>query len=193
MKILLTLAATAALSCVTPTFANLVSNGGFETGDFTGWTQTGDTGFTGVSGSSPSGRGPHSGSFLAYFGAIGDDGGISQNLTTVAGQVYHISFWLANDFPNSPSDWSVLWNGGTVFGQVNPGPFGYTNYQFNLLATSTSSQLAFSFRQDPAYFELDDVVAYNARTPDGGNTLWLLGLGMVSICLIRRLAPASVR
>ena len=29
--------------------------------------------------------------------------------------------------------------------------------------------------------------------PDGGNTVWLLGLAMVGICLIRRFAPARVR
>ena len=44
---LVALPAFAADVCQTP--ANLVVNCGFETGDFTGWTQSGNTGFTGVS------------------------------------------------------------------------------------------------------------------------------------------------
>ena len=43
--------------------ANLVTNPGFETGDFTGWALSGDTTFTGVDGFSP-----HSGSFGAFLG-----------------------------------------------------------------------------------------------------------------------------
>ena len=191
-KILLTLAATAALSCATPTFANIVVNGGFETGNFAGWGQQGNTGFTGVGTLSPTGVGPHSGSFLAYFGAIGSDGGINQNLVTNAGNTYNLSFWLANDTLNAPSDFSLMWNGATIYSVVDPGPSGYTLFTFNnLLATGALTSLQFNFRQDPAYFELDDVLVNSA--PDGGNTLWLLGLAMVGICLIRRWAPASAK
>ena len=80
-KILLIIAvlASAALSAR----ANLVTNPGFETGDFTGWTQWGDTSFTGVSSSVPI----HSGNFAAYFGPTSTDGGIDQNIAgTVAGR-----------------------------------------------------------------------------------------------------------
>ena len=188
-KILLSLAAAAALSCATPAFANLVSNGGFETGNFTDWTQFGNTGATGVGTSSPTGVGPHSGNFLGWFGAVGSDGGIFQNLTTVVGATYNLTFWLALD-RGTPNDWSVSWNGITQLLQVNATPFGYTQFSFSgLLATSTSTQLAFSFRQDPRYFELDDVSVVGGTIPDGGNTLALLGLAMVGICLIRRWVP----
>lgn len=186
-KTLLTLAAAAALASATPAFANLVSNGGFETSDFTGWTQFDNTGFTGVGTSSPSAVGPHSGSFLAFFGAVGSDGGIFQNLTTVIGQTYSLTFWLATD-SGTPNDLFVQWDGTTIFSQVDRGPSGYTLFSFSgLLATTTSTQLAFGFRHDPAYFELDDV---SVTAPDGGSTLCLLGLAMVGICLIRRWTPA---
>jgi hypothetical protein len=191
-KILLTLAATAALSVATPIFANNVVNGGFETGNFAGWSVGGNTGNTGVGTLSPSGVAPHSGNFLAFFGAVGSDTNMSQNLVTNAGNTYTLSFWLANDDPSSPSDWSVFWNGVQIDGAINPGPFGYTQYTYSgLLATGALTQLAFNFRQDPRWFEFDDVLVNS--TPDGGTTLWLLGLAMVSICLIRRWAPASVK
>jgi len=184
-KILLTLVTAAALSYATPAFANLVSNPGFETGDFTDWTQFGNTGFTGVDTFSA-----RFGTFGAFFGPVGSDGGISQNLTTVAGQHYTLSFWLEND-GGTPNDVSILWNGATIASGVDLGGFGYTRFSFSgLVATSGSTQLAFSFRQDPAYYRLDNV---SVTAPDGGNTLWLLGLAMVGICLVRRLAPARVR
>jgi hypothetical protein len=191
-KILLTLTAAAALSSATPAFANLVNNPGFELTGFTDWTQFGNTGATGVSGSSPTGVGPHGGLQLGWFGAVGSDGGIYQDLTTVALQTYNLTFWLAND-PGTPNDWSVLWNGVSIGGAVNAPPFGYTLFSFTVLGTGLD-ELRFSFRQDPRYFELDDISVTSTSAPDGGNTLWLLGLAMVSICLIRRWAPAvSVR
>ena len=190
-KILLTLTAAAALSFATPSYANIVQNGGFETGNFAGWTQFGFTGFDGVGTLSPTGTGPHSGTYLAFFGNVGSDSGITQNLVTNAGNTYNLSFWLELD-NSTPNDYSIMWNGATIASAVNASGFGYTLFTFNgLLATGSLTQLKFSFRQDPQWFALDDVVANSA--PDGGNTLWLLGLGMVGIALIRRWAPASVK
>jgi len=74
-----------------PAAAIPVTNPGFETGNFAGWTQFGDAGFTGVDGNRV-----HSGSFAAYFGN-GSPGGISQDLATTIGQTYQISFWLTQE------------------------------------------------------------------------------------------------
>lgn len=188
-RLFLTLAAAAALSCATPAFANLVSNSGFETGDFTDWTQFGNTGFTGVD--------PfyaHTGGFGAAFGPIGSTGGIFQSLTTVASQTYNLTFWLRNDgFPIN--SFSASWNGVVIPASVliNAGPFGYTMFSFTgLLATGAATDLRFTFQHDPSFWGFDDV-SVTAATPDGGNTLALLGLAMVGICLVRRWAPAGVR
>ena len=55
---------------------NLVVNGGFETGDFTGWTETQNLGATFVSPSYA-----HSGNDGAALGAVGSDNSLAQRLT----------------------------------------------------------------------------------------------------------------
>jgi len=79
LKLALILVAIALCAVASPAFANLVANPGFETGDFAGWTQSGDTSFSGVDGN------PQSGTFAAFFGPIGGNGFISQDLATMAG------------------------------------------------------------------------------------------------------------
>src|SRR5262245_60755082 len=77
--------------------AQVVVNGGFETGDFTGWTQFGNTGFTGVQAGPFGGINPHGGQFHAFFGPVGSTGGISQVVPgTVLGGNYVLDFWLHN-------------------------------------------------------------------------------------------------
>ncbi len=155
--------------------AELVSNGGFETGDFTGWTQFGNTGFTGVGGGSP-----HSGSFQAFFGPIGSTGGIFQTLATTPGGTYDVDFWLRN-LGGIPSSFEFNWDGGAAeLSLVNPGAFPYTQHSFSLVASSASTALRFTFRQDPAFFFLDDVSA----VPEPG-VLALLALGLVGLAVSR--------
>ena len=81
-----------------------VNNGGFETGDFTDWTQFGDTTFNGVcsAGTCPDGETPFAGNFSAFFGPVGDTGGIYQDITTVPGQI-HVSFQLALPVGGTPN------------------------------------------------------------------------------------------
>ena len=69
------IAASAALAL--PAYAD-VTNGGFETGDFTGWVQTGDASFTGIDTFAA-----RSGTYGAFFGPT-SVGGISQSFATVA-------------------------------------------------------------------------------------------------------------
>src|SRR5262249_20248316 len=65
-----------------------VVNGGFEAGDFTGWTQSGVPDSSLVKKSAP-----HSGSYAAYFQADGV-GNLSQALVTTPGDALHLTFWL---------------------------------------------------------------------------------------------------
>ena len=101
----LVLCATALVFC-NAARADLVTNGSFETGDFTGWTQFGNTGFSGVtcSGGAPGG------SCFAFFGPVGSNGGISQTLTTTPGTQYTVSYFLNPD-GGTPSAFSATFNG----------------------------------------------------------------------------------
>jgi hypothetical protein len=172
--------------------ANLVVNGGFETGDFTGWAQGGNTGFTQVSGTfGPNNTSPHSGNFQADLGPVGSDGSLTQNLATTVGGSYVLDYWLAND-GGTTSDFSVMWDGTTIAGSVlsDPPGFGYTEYTFNVTASTALTALEFDFRQDPAWFYLDDI-SVNATVPDSGSTVVLLGAAMIVVGLVHRRLAAK--
>lgn len=139
---------------------SLVQNGGFEAGNLSGWTLSND-GYSLVDSGGTSHITPHGGSFLAALGDFGTLGLLSQTLSTVPNQPYLLSLWLNSPTVgggNLPNEFSVSWNGGTLFDQVNIPPItGWTNMQFIVTATGSSTVLQFGERVDPWYLGLDDV------------------------------------
>ncbi len=182
--------AVALLMLATSMFASTaqVMNGGFETGDFTDWTQFGDTSFNGVCSVStcPGGYPPYAGTYAAFFGPVGDTGGIYQDITTVPGQQYTISFYLALPEGGTPNFFSVQFGTGSLSLTDFPGTFDYGLFQFTDIATSTTTRLTFTFRDDPAYWFLDDVnVSTGGTTPEPG-TLVLFASGILGVAGIAR-------
>ena len=178
----------AAMLMATPSFAatELVVNGGYETGNISGWTLTGNTGFSSV----PTGA-AFTGSFGYSNGAVGSFGVLSQTVATVSGATYAYSFALRNN--GGPGNAFEASLGGTAFGPsfTNSGPFGYTVYSGTVVAPTSNALLSFSFRQDPNFWNFDDA-SLTAAVPEPGTwALMIVGFGMVGAAARRRNAAVA--
>lgn len=157
---------------------NIVSNPGFEDGNFTDWTTQ----------NAPSGTyntvtkdKPNSGSFAAEFGATDNElDYLYQSLSTVVGKTYNVSYFLsiasanqapANEFitniggtvestPNGVTAGGAenfISGGTTVLDIVDASDSSYTRYTASFTATSDETNLIFGGLDNPLFIYLDDI------------------------------------
>jgi hypothetical protein len=171
-----------AISAQVGTASAALVNGGFETGDFTGWSVDSVNNWATVINSGSQ----YAGNYETQLGTYGTSGTLSQAFTTTAGQSYVVSFWLANDSKDTTNVFQALWNNQVQ--TLNPvldatQASQYTQYQFNATAADAASTLAFNFLNDSSVFHLDNVDVTPTPIPAA---FWLLGSGLAGLAGYRR-------
>jgi hypothetical protein len=161
---------------------DLVSNGGFESGDFTGWALSGNTTNFYV-GSSPIIE--RTGNDCAELGAIGSDGTLTQNITTISGHSYTLTFYFnglngLSTIAGPNNDFSAKFGSNTFLSETNyTAPNGWTKYTDTITATGTSTAIVFAARQDSNYVAIDDVSVVDngvSSLPEPGDFVALAGI-----------------
>ncbi len=145
-------------------------NGGFETGDYDGWTLNGSTdnnfvdsidtslllGSSTIPGIDDS-QFVHSGIFGMFLGENTALGSLSQTLPTLPGELYSLSFYWNNPAEGTPNQFRASWNGTVLLDQSDVGVMPWTLASFVVPATGTQTDLTFEFRNDDNAFGLDDI------------------------------------
>lgn len=188
-----------AASVCDSTSGNVVTNCGFESGSFSGWSVTGNLqggiggNYVGVDNGNP-----NSGTYEAYFGAqsayyqsndqtgavYGPPTTLSQTVAAQGGQYYEVSFYLDNngcsvsdgDCPGYHNYFDASFDGvplTTQFDQTYSG--SYDEYVFVVPTTAggyNSNLLKFDFTNDDDYFYFDDVSVNSlGATPEPASLL----------------------
>ena len=161
---------------------NLLENGGFEEGDFTGWMLNESSGFTQVSCPGP-GPTVSEGFCAASLSTATASGSLSQDVDTTIGRRYFVTFDYLFDGAE-PSSLMAFVDGTQVFTRVNPAAsVGFGTATAAFFATGATSTLSFTFQNDFGSTALDAVSVALIPEPE---SLALFGLGLVGLALSRR-------
>jgi hypothetical protein len=166
---------------------NIVTNCGFESGSFSGWSVTGNL-YGGINGNyiGVDSSNPNSGAYEAYFGApsqnfqtgsgilYGPPTVLSQTVPALPGEYYQVQFYLdqaacspgAGDNSCGPgynNSFSAFFNGERLLTEYDaPSTNGYQLYDFVVGTTAgvvpiNSDLLEFDFTNDAGYWYIDDI------------------------------------
>jgi hypothetical protein len=151
---------------------NLIGNGGFETYNYNRQTNTytfPDWTFGGNFYYPPAAASPPHGGYsdLAVYTYTLGTGTASETFATDIGQTYAVTFYVYKESGDTTSSFSALWNGATEVSLVNTTNFdNYVAYQFDAVATTSTTTLQFDFDTGYAgYWLLDDVSVVPASNP----------------------------
>lgn len=160
---------------------NLIVNGGFETGDFTGWI-TNPSGYPEYIVTYPVESGFYAAQIAGYSYNVDT---LSQAVTTTPGRSYTLSFGYWQD-PATPNGINVTWDGNSVYSTTDTN----TGLAFWNITTTVvgqgSDMLVFTAYNDPAFTYLDDVSLTSSVPEPGAWSLLLLGLGGLGLALRAR-------
>ena len=182
IRIRLAVAAMALAVLTVPASAQLVSNGGFETGGLDSWTLTGSTCSTGVVTTDT-----HTGTYALRSGPVAGTCQVAQTINTVAGEQYTFAFWVQNLSGDPTNSFEARWDGVSVYSLLNAPTSGYAQQLFTVTASAPTTTIAFVVRHDPSWYTVDDVsVAAVVSTVPEPSTYALMAAGLLGLMIARR-------